>query len=286
MGTGPFPAPRWQKQRWQKLRRNRGNRYIIHGKLGGLNESWLRKAGNLMIVRHSIFLAGLVGMIALTAAGARADLVVNGDFANVGNVWVNNTGLGSDDWQTGGATAIPDWTNVAGAANEFWVTSPNDYSGLTASPGNGSTFFVDLTGQANNLPYGGLEQTIATTSGDSYVLHFDLGASTVWDNPNPAALIASATGTSLLASKLFTLTPTSDNTWATETLDFTADSSSTTIEFLGDSNYTSRYIGLDNASVAAVTSTVPEPATWPILIGLIGLGALLRSRRKQVAATN
>ncbi len=240
-----------------------------------------------MIVRHSILFAmGLVGLIALTATGTVAStLVANGDFDNIGNVWVNNTGLGSDDWQTSGASAIPDWTNVSGFANEFWVTSPNDY-GLTASPGNGSTYFVDLTGQANNQPYGGIEQTIATTSGDKYVLQFDLGASTLYDSPNPAALTASATGTSLLASQLFTLSPTSDNAWATETLDFTADSSSTTIEFLGDSSYTSEYIGLDNVSVTAVTSAIPEPATWPlILIGLIGLGARMRSRRNQVAAT-
>jgi hypothetical protein len=243
-----------------------------------------------MIVKCKIFpTAALVALIALSATGARAtNLVVNGDFANTGNVWVNNTGLGSDDWQTGGATAIPGWTNVPGAANEFWVTAPNGYSGITASPTNGSAFFVDLTGQANNTPYGGLEQTIATTAGDSYVLQFDLGSSTQWDNPNPAALTASATGSSLLASQLFTLTATSNNTWATETLDFTADSSSTTIEFLGDSSDTSAYIGLDNVSVPAVSSTspVPEPATWSMIVsGLIGLGARMRSRRNQVAAT-
>src|ERR1700691_5161118 len=87
---------------------------------------------NFMIVRHFILPAvGLMGLIALTATGALAgNLVANGDFANIGGVWVNNTTLGSDDWLTGGATAIPDWTNVAGFANEFWVTSPDSY-GLT-----------------------------------------------------------------------------------------------------------------------------------------------------------
>jgi hypothetical protein len=235
---------------------------------------------------HKILLAvSLVGLIALTATGARANLVSNGDFANIGNVWVDNTGDGSDDWLTGGATAIPDWINVVGFANEFWVTTPNSY-GLSQSPGNGSTYFVDLTGQANDTPYGGIEQTIATTPGDKYVLQFDLGSSTLYDSAtNPAALTASATGTSLLASQLFTLAPTSSDTWATEKLDFTADSSSTTIEFLGDSSITSEYIGLDNVSVTPATSAVPEPSAWPvILIGLIGLGARTRSRRNQVAA--
>ena len=84
----------------------------------------------------------------LPSSAQAANSVANGDFANIGGVWVNNTGLGSDDWQTAGATAIPDWTNVPNAANEFWFTIPNSYN-LTASPGNGSAFAVDLTGQAN-----------------------------------------------------------------------------------------------------------------------------------------
>jgi hypothetical protein len=231
-----------------------------------------------MIVRHRILLAvGVVGLIAFTAAPARAaNIVANGDFANIGDVWVNNTGLGSDDWLTAGATAIPDWTNVPGFANEFWVTSPNDY-GLSASPGNGGTFFVDLTGQANDLPYGGIEQTITTVSGDSYVLQFDLGSSTTYNSStHPAGITASATGTSSLASELFTLIPTSSNSWTTETLDFTADSSSTTIEFLGDSSITSEYDGLDNVSVT-LASSVPEPASWAMM--LAGLAGLVLSRK-------
>jgi hypothetical protein len=226
-------------------------------------------------------LAG-AGLIATDAAAS--NLVVNGDFDNIGGVWVNNTGLGSDDWQTGGATAIPGWTNVTGYANEFWVKTPNDYSGLTASPGNASLYFVDITGQANNTPFGGLEQTITTTPGDKYILTFALGASNVWNPPSnslaASALTASATGTLPLASKLFTSpTPTSDNQWTTETLSFIADSSSTTIEFLGDSSYyDAKYIGLDNVNVSAVT---PLPAALPLFATGLGAMGLLGWRRKR-----
>ena len=89
----------------------------------------------------------------------------------------------------------------------------------------------------------------------------------------------------LLASSLFTLAPTSTNAWATETLDFTANSTSTTIEFLGDSQYTSEYTGLDDVSVTAQSSTtpppsVPEPASLTLLmLSLGGLGAVRRRRR-------
>jgi hypothetical protein len=237
-------------------------------------------------MRSSTACGGLIaaGVLAATSAYASGpNLVANGDFANIGSVWVNNTGLGSDDWVTPGATAIPDWSNVAGAANEFWVTSPNSY-GLSASPGNASSFFVDLTGQANYKPYGGLEQTITTTPGTAYTLTFALGSSTYYNNSGSGAagLYASATGTVLLASSLFTLAPTSTNAWASETLDFTANSTSTTIEFLGDSQYTSEYVGLDNVSVTAQSSTpppsVPEPASVSLL--LLGLGGLAAARRR------
>ena len=222
-----------------------------------------------------MLVAAAITALAATEAGA-ANLVNNGDFANIGGVWVNNTGLGSDDIQAGGG-APPGWTVVN--ANEFWFSSSNGYSGLTSSPGNGSIYAIDLTGQSNSKPYGGLEQTIVTTPGQNYVLTFDLGASNAWNNATTgqAALTASAAG----SSQLFTLAPSSYDTWATETLDFTATSPSTTIEFLADSAYTSEYTGLDNVTV---TSAVPEPGTWAVmLVGFGGLGAVMRRQRQRQA---
>jgi len=214
--------------------------------------------------------------LATTQASA-ANLVNNGDFSNIGGAWVGNVWLGSDDLRTPGSTNIPGWTNVSGFANEMWITPNNSY-GLTASPGNGSGYFVDLTGQANDKPYGGISQTIQTTAGQQYKLTFALGASTLYNSGSngPASLTASAAG----SSQLFTLTPTSSNTWATETLFFTAVGSSTTIEFLANSNVTSQYTGLDNVSVSAV----PLPGALPMFgAALVGLGGLARRRAKKAA---
>ncbi len=221
--------------------------------------------------------AALAFKLAFVSPAHASNLVYNGDFDNIGNVWVNNTGLGSDDLHYSSATNIPGWTNVPGFANEFWFNgSSNSYS-LTASPGNGSVYGVDLTGQANSKPYGGIEQAISTTPGVTYVLTFDLGASTEWNGTGfaAAALTASATGSILDASQLSTLVPTALNQWQSESLTFTADSSATTIEFLADSDYTSEYTGLDNVSVSPQGAVVPEPCTMLLLgSGLAGLAAL------------
>jgi hypothetical protein len=229
--------------------------------------------------------ASTIFFLGLAASAPAANLVVNGDFANVGNVWVNDTGLGSDNLQTSGATSIPNWSSVPGFANEFWFLGTSNSYSLTQSPGNASAFAVDLTGQANSKPYGGIEQVIATTPGVTYDLTFDLGASTEWNGSglSAAALTASATGGTLDASQLFTLAPTSLNQWQSQSLMFTADSSSTTIEFLADSAFTSEYTGLDNVSVTSTTtspSPVPEPGSLLLFgSGLASLGlARLRKR--------
>ena len=227
---------------------------------------------------RSLAAAAIAAIATLAASGAgAATLVNNGDFANIGTIWVNNTGLGSDDIQSALATPPPGWTVVGN--NEFWFSSDNNYSGIASSPLNGSMYAIDLTGQTNSKPYGGLQQTIVTTPGQAYVLTFDLGSSLRWNNSTTglAALTASAAG----SSQLFTLAPSSNNTWATETLNFIATGGSTTIEFLADSSYTSEYTGLDNVNVS---SAVPEPSTWAmLLLGFAGVGFMTYRRKAKPA---
>ena len=223
----------------------------------------------------------LYGIAAIGAAASADNLVDNGDFANAANVFKSNTPQGGDDIQTSGGTKIPGWTNVAKFVNELWVGPTNSYN-LTSSSKNGSGYFLDLTGQANAKPYGGIEQKIATTPGMGYTLTFDLGASTLYNSSGAgeAALTASATGSSVLVSKLFSLSPTSSNEWKTESLTFIADSNSTTIEFLADSNNTSQYTGLDNVvmenRLLATTTSLTASPTSAVSGSSISLTALVK----------
>jgi hypothetical protein len=242
---------------------------------------------NDRIVRGLGALAFGATLLTSSLATQAANLVTNGDFDNTSSTYVANTPQGGDDLQTAGSTMVPGWTAVTGHANDIWV-GPNNTYGITASPGNGSGYFLDLTGQSDVQPWGGVEQTIATQAGATYTLSFDLGASTIYNGPGTraSALTASATGASLDASKDVMLAPSTSNDWAAETLTFTADSSSTTIEFLGNPAFSSEYIGLDNVNVSMVSApppvtSVPEPASFAMLLaGLAGVAGLARARRR------
>jgi hypothetical protein len=194
------------------------------------------------IVTSAAFAASTI----LANGAAGANLIDNGNFANVGNVYVENTGQGADDLLTPGATDIPGWTNVGGpggTGNEMWIQPHNEY-GLTSSPANPGGFFVDLTGEGNVRPFGGLKQSIATTDGRKYVLTFYLGGDSYYDKHAPVLIVHAGH-----ASGSYTFTPTARNQWVRETLDFTARASSTIIKFRGKYNSPNYYIGLDSVSV-------------------------------------
>jgi uncharacterized protein DUF642/PEP-CTERM motif-containing protein len=210
----------------------------------------------------------------LLSGAAEANLVTNGSFDNTSGQFVNNAG-GGDDVPVG-SNAISGWT-ISGIYDVLWIPGGGQYGELTASPGNGSQYFLDLTGTSDHAPYDGVSQTIATTANDTYRLTFDLGSATQWGIQD--GLVASA-GTT---SALFTSTNpgNSTNFWNSETLNFTATGSSTVISFVGASGQS--YIGLDNVNVVQTgVSAVPEPSTWMMmLMGFAGLGFVARQSKKK-----
>jgi hypothetical protein len=212
-----------------------------------------------MVMKTFFVLFVLALAVGFYGQPAQANLVTNGSFEDI-------TGFVPDYRDTmilyGGSATIPGWT-VTG--NQIGWIGPTNPFGLTAAQGS---YFLDLTGDAQGSPFGGVQQTINTVSGQSYVLSFELGSSTTYGTPD--AITASAG----LTSAIFTSTLSSPNAWELGTMVFTASGSTTLISLAGSEG--SNYIGLDTVSVTAV----PIPAAgWLLGSGLMGLG-LLRFRRK------
>jgi hypothetical protein len=147
--------------------------------------------------------------------------------------------------------------------------------GLSASDGSK---FLDLTDYALGAPYGGVQQSFASTPGQSYTLTFDLGSSAQWGATSAiTAMVAVVAGTS---SQTFTSTNlTGNNVWQTYSMTFTAVNPMTTITLQGAAG--DYYIGLDNVSVMA-TTPVPEPSSWALLAAGLATVGSLAARRKHL----
>ena len=154
------------------------------------------------------------------------------------------------------STVITGWTVSQGAIDyigTFWQASEGARS-------------IDLQGLAS----GTIEQTFNTTIGTTYRVTFDLAG-----NPNASPIIkdmrVSAGGSSADFSFNTTGKSNSNMGWLSKSWDFTANSTTTTLEFIGLGN-SDAGAALDNVSVIALSSpSIPEPSS---MLGLLGLGVL------------
>jgi uncharacterized repeat protein (TIGR01451 family) len=168
------------------------------------------------------------------------NLIVNGSFENIDGTFSPNASGFMD--LLPGATDIPGWTVTNGQLT--WLSNTNAANLRTPF----GSFFLDLTGEDDTAPYGGVTQTIATTPSQTYTLTLSLGANL--DNSDFAGekTVLVTTGSS---SNLFTFTPTGrGNQWGTFGFDFVATNASTAITITGSSPGSGdKYLGLDNVSV-------------------------------------
>jgi len=218
-----------------------------------------------MLTKTRLAIMALVCVAA--ASPASANLLSNGSFetgnfvGNADNAMVLNPG----------DTAMTGWTVING--DLAWIGPANPF-GLSAV--NGS-YFLDLTGYSDNLPFGGVTQSIATILGANYSLTFALGGSTAYGVPNSLTACAGAT------CSPFLINATGTNDWATETLNFVGTGNPMAISLTGLAG--SKYIGLDNVSVDLLSTdprSVPEPLTMSIFgAGLVGVAALRRRKTKK-----
>ena len=203
------------------------------------------------------------------AAGYASNLVSNGSFEL--GAFVNNNGYGDTGVQTfGDGNGLSDWT-LAGGKNVARLENGNNYT-LTASDG---TMFLDLTGYSNTMPTETLSQQLATVSGQTYDVSFDVGV----DN---AIGVFERPVTMLMSLGTFSGNYTNNlggpgNQWQHFDVQVTASQANAVLAFQGTVGVD--YIGLDNISVTP--SSTPEPITLSLMA--VGLGFAARRRLQERA---
>ena len=197
----------------------------------------------------------------------QANLITNGSFETP----VVPAG-GFTNYLTG-STLITGWTVVGPEAS---IVSGTFSQGCCTFPAEDGSQWLDLTGDGSNAVEG-VQQTVATSPGTQYTLSFWVG--NVYD---PAGIFGTTstvdvrlggnTGT-LLGAFTNSNTTTGTQTWEQFTTTFTATGSSTTIDFLNADPVTDNSNGLDNISLTASPTGVPEPGTLSLLVaGIVAVG--------------
>jgi Protein of unknown function (DUF642)/PEP-CTERM motif len=225
----------------------------------------------------SLVAAIIMATAAFSLPAKAANLLTNGGFDDTTGFVDQGGGQMS---LAPGSTTMIGWTVIS---NTVAWTAPSNSFGVTGSNGSGS--FLDLQGIADGGPFGGVQQSVATCATCGYQLTFFLGSSANFGVQD--SITASAAG----QSQLFTSTNNGSqvNLWQEETLDFTATGSSTTISLVGNTIPNGIYIGLDTVDLeqisGPITSAVPEPSTWAMMIlGFCGVGFMAYRRKQNGAA--
>ncbi|MYM74113.1 PEPxxWA-CTERM sorting domain-containing protein [Duganella sp. FT134W] len=253
-------------------------------------------------MRIKSILLSLSAVAALSAgvANASTNLVTNGDFNQTTNGNNNQVGYTAG---VAGETMLTGWTSYNGnnggynfVLNDSQVTTDQSVKWLKSS-------YTPLTSGGNNffasdaVYYPGvLSQTVTgLTSGDKYTLSFNyaLAQQVGFDGANAnnywKVLFGDAVtvqqiqtssipvGTQSKDSAALSIASGGFSGWQTATMTFTAQSASQVLSFLAEGTAPGAppFLLLDNVSLAAV----PEPTTWGMMLGGMGLLGFMARRR-------
>jgi hypothetical protein len=201
------------------------------------------------------FLFPILLAAGLLASGARAALIVNGNFA--ADNWPANTAVPS---QPTTLTSITGWTLLPGATV---VGLGPGFAGIpTAS--------VDLTGWSDSVPGSGISQTLGTTAGNNYTVSF-----TVYDFGAAISRINYTLNNTLVGNSL-----TGQGSSFTYSYNFNSIGNDA-ITFAWPGTIPSNVAVMANVQVTSA-APIPEPGTWAAAALLVGGAAFLRWRKRAV----
>ena len=211
--------------------------------------------------------AALAAVACVGLAGtASANLITNGDFSANASAYINYPGYSNYYSNPSNPTG---WTINSASAG---VSGPDTgYSGQPFAP-TSTAGVRDFEFSQNQGTF--ISQDVATAAGRAYTLAFD-GAARANETTDVLEVILTDVAS---GHQISSFTPSvTDSGFTPFSLNFTADSGSTNIEFLNNTpSNTGPTVDVSNVSLVAV----PEPATLG-LVALGGLGLLLISRKRK-----
>ncbi len=216
----------------------------------------------------SLTAAALAGLVAI-AGTASANEIINGNFSENAAAYTSYPGYSTSP-NPSGPTG---WNGHV----TFGVNGPDTgfygpgYLPFGPSPdttiNGGIPDFAFAQGSGSSI-----SQIVATIPGQSYVLNY-YGAAPAGQQDNMEVLLTDAIGGTTITSQTPSIT---DSKWTGFTMDFTAPSASTNVEFLNnDPSGSSNTVDVTDVAM----TPVPEPAAVG-LFALGGLGMLLISRKR------
>jgi hypothetical protein len=232
--------------------------------------------GSAIRVAVPIAIGTAAALAMLSAGNARANMIQNGDFSANASDFVTYPGYTS---YGNGSAGITGWT--VGSTGNDGINGPD--TGFYSNPGAGNSpepfaptstagvrdfLFMQSTGASAS-------QSVSTSAGQEYMLSYDAAARSGEAGSDAIEVILTdLVGNTQITSQSPAIADTGFNSF---TVNFTAPSASTAVEFLNNSSYSSGTVDVSNVSLAAV----PEPATLGVF-AIGGLGLLMLKRRKAV----
>jgi hypothetical protein len=231
-----------------------------------------------------------------SAAQASTNLITNSGFEQSSYASNSQFGSGFDGY---GGQGVAGWTGGSGFQIYFVGPTATSVSAADAfqdtdgvyfypsfnsqSPDGGN--FVALDGDVVGQAAGSISQTLTGLQvGQTYVLTFDWAAGQLVYRSGPTTeQLQVSFGDQAQATNVVSVPSGGFQNWSTVTMNFTATDATQTLNFLSIGTPTGLppMAVLDGVSLTAA----PEPTSWAMMIvGLGGIGATIRHRRRLLAA--